>query len=133
VGSREDWRALSARILGLIDASHLASDLLSEGNSVGAMEDLGNHAAAILSDLRAFGELLDKAFEHARAAIRRVAAKAGGMLADKTVGTDTRQVYIRSSLVMLAALEGSFRIFSETMKILSGIGQNEPSSTFVAR
>ena len=107
MGTREDWRSLSARIVGLVDACHLASDLLTAGNdSVGAMVDLGNHEAAILSDLRAFGESLDKSSGFAREAIQRVATKAGPMLSDRSSSTEMRQIYIRSALVMLAALEG---------------------------
>ena len=107
MGAHEDWRALSARIVGLIDAAHLASDLLTEGNdSVGAMVDLGKHAAAILSDLQAFGELLDKSSASARGAIQRVAKKAGPMLSEEHASNAMRQIYIRSALVMLAALEG---------------------------
>ena len=100
------WTALSARIRGLTSASHLAAELLTARNdSVGVMVDLGKHASAILRDLRAFGSTLDSASDSATAAINRVAEKIGPMLVDTTSSTDMRQIHLRSSLVILAALE----------------------------
>jgi hypothetical protein len=100
------WTALSARIRGLTSASHLAAELLTARNdSVGVMVDLGKHASAILRDLRAFGSTLDSASDSASAAINRVAEKIGPMLVDTTSSTDMRQIHLRSSLVILAALE----------------------------
>lgn len=107
MSSKPTWSALSARIRGLIDASQLASHLFDKNNdSLGVMVDLGNHASAILSDVKAFGGSLDPANEYAIKAINRVAEKIGPMLVDKSSTSEVRQIYIRSAIVILAALEG---------------------------
>jgi hypothetical protein len=107
MATRDTWAALSARIRGLIKASELAASLFQANNdSLGAMVDLGKHASAILSDLIAFGNSLDKSDQLAIDAIKRVAGRVGPMLVDNSSSTESRQIYVRSSLVILAALEG---------------------------
>jgi hypothetical protein len=107
MGNIEAWTALAARIRGLIDASHLAAELFTKSNdSLGVMVDLGNHASAILSDLLAFSKSLDESEKDAKAAIHRVASKIGPILMDHNSTSDMRQIYVRTSIVALAALEG---------------------------
>jgi hypothetical protein len=102
----DNWTALSARIRGLIDASHLAAELFARNNdALGGMIHLGKHALAILNDLDKFGATLDDSSEHARLAIKKLASEAGELFNTVHTTTDMRQIYIRSGLLMLAAAE----------------------------
>lgn len=102
----EQWYALSARIRGLTAAGRMADQLLRPGgDSLGAMVELGAHAAEILAELRVFGSSLDSSSKRVKTAIERVAARTAPMLADTAASTEMRQIHMRSALVSLAALE----------------------------
>jgi hypothetical protein len=102
----DDWTALSARIRGLIDASHLAAELFAKNNdALGGMVHLGKHALTVLNDLERFGATLDDSSEHARLAINKLVYEAGTLFRNVDGTTEMRQIYIRSGLLMLAAAE----------------------------
>lgn len=104
---RSTWTDLSARLHGLIDASKLAADLFrNRGDSVEVIVRLRDHASAILSDLRAFQPQITADFPSAAQAIARVSEQIGSMLADQSGTQDTRQIHVRSAIVILAALDG---------------------------
>ena len=104
---RSTWTDLSARLHGLIDASKLAADLFRDkGDALGVIVRLRDHARAILSDLRSFRGRIAADSPSAAQAIDRVAEQIGGMLVDESSTQDTRQIHIRSAIVILAALDG---------------------------
>ena len=73
----DEWAPISARIRGLVDASHLAAELFARNNdALGGMVHLGKHALAILNDLDEFGATLDDSSKHARVAIGKLTAEA---------------------------------------------------------
>lgn len=101
------WSSLSARIRGLVEASKLAADLFANrAGSTTVIARLQDHASAILSDLKAFQALLRTDFPHAAAAIKRVSEQIGGPLVDPTATSDTREINVRSAIIILAALDG---------------------------
>jgi hypothetical protein len=107
MGTRETWEPLSARIRGLIEASRLAVDLVPLSTDAhGVMGDLSNHAGAILSDLQAFANGLGISEGPAREAIQRVDGKVGPMLRTPSTNRASRDIEVRTAIVILAALEG---------------------------
>jgi hypothetical protein len=66
----DEWTPISARIRGLVDASHLAAELFARNNdALGGMVHLGKHALAILNDLDKFAATLDDSSEQARVSV----------------------------------------------------------------
>jgi hypothetical protein len=103
-----DERArLSARIHGLVKASELASSLFERNNdSVGTMVDLGKTAASILSDLASFRVMLGPSVLEVSTRIEAAESRTRPLLAEGVTTTqDMRQIYIRTALVVFAALE----------------------------
>ena len=94
-------------IHGLVKASELASSLFERNNdSVGAMVDLGKTAASILSDLASFRAMLGPSVLEVSTRIDAAESRARPLLAEGVAITqDMRQIYIRTALVVLAALE----------------------------
>lgn len=105
----DDWTALSARIRGLIDASHLASQLLSRNlDASPGLIELRKHAADILTELENYGASLGTSSPRVVLAIMRLVGTAMPMLnkdSDANQSSDTRLNNIRSGLVMIAAGE----------------------------
>ena len=103
----DEWTRLSARIHGLVKASELASSLFERNNdSVGAMVDLGKTAASILSDLATFRVMLGPSILEVSTRIEAAESRARPLLVEGMATTqDMRQIYIRTALVVLAALE----------------------------
>jgi hypothetical protein len=103
----DEWRRLSARIHGLVKASELASSLFERNNdSVGAMVDLGKTAASIFSDLATFRAMLGPSILEVSTRIEAAESRARPLLVEGVASTqDMRQIYIRTVLVVLAALE----------------------------
>jgi hypothetical protein len=111
--THDSWQPLSARIQGLTNAGQFAANLFGHsGDSSRVIEAFAEHAKSILSDLLAFakslekGESLKNADGYAREAIDRVSKEVYPLLNDKSNTTDMRRVHVRTSLVILSALEG---------------------------
>jgi hypothetical protein len=104
---RATWINLSARVQGLIEASKLAADMFRDkGDAMGVFVRLQEHASAILSDIKGFGDSPGPEFPDAAKAIERVNQQIGSMLIDTSASTDMRQIHIKSAIVILAALAG---------------------------
>jgi hypothetical protein len=103
----DDWIGLSARIRGLLQASHLAAEILTKNSdALPGMIELGKHASAVLNDLVTFGASLDASAERASRAIEKLKETAGPLFFDSGDRTqETRLIHIRSGLVMIAAAE----------------------------
>ena len=105
----DDWTALSARIRGLIDASHLASQLLSRNlDASPGLIELRKHAVHILKELESYSASLGASSPRVVLAIMRLIGTAMPMLDQANDGNqspDSRLNNIRSGLVMIAAGE----------------------------
>lgn len=103
----DEWARLSARIHGLVKASELASSLFEKNNdSLGAMVDLAKTAASVFSDLTSFRATLGVPNAEVSARIEAAESRVRPLLAEGVASSaEMRQIYIRSALVVLAALE----------------------------
>jgi hypothetical protein len=118
----DEWTRLASRIRGLTRAGELCASLLPPGNdSVGAIVGLGKHASSVLQDLVNFGANLDESQKAAKRAIQAVESEAKPLLSEANATSASRQIYIRSALVMLAAIEVelSYLIFDRQSEIRS--------------
>ena len=103
--TREDWTGLSLRIRGLTEASNLAANLLTRGDSQNVNKHLREHTLEILNDLRAFGDRLGESDKDARAVIQSLAKMTTPILVE-TGNRDSEQISVRSAIVIIAAMEG---------------------------
>jgi hypothetical protein len=102
----DSWIALAARIRGLVDASHLASQLLARNIDASAgLIELRKHATDILKELGIYAASLGTSSPRVVSAIMRLVGTAMPMFNDLNQGPDSRLNNIRSGLVMIAAGE----------------------------
>jgi hypothetical protein len=105
----DDWTPSSARIRGLIDASHLASQLLSRNlDASPGLIELRTHATDVLKELERYGASLGTSSPRVALAIARLVGTASPMFnkdGDSSQSPDSRLNNIRSGLVMIAAGE----------------------------
>jgi hypothetical protein len=113
MGTRDYWQPLSARIRSLSEAGQFAASLFRNSGEAGRTTvELEAHLAAIREDLLHFANALPKASnpnnsdEYARQAINRVSEAIRPLLQNGNATTDMRSMNVRTSLVLVAALEG---------------------------
>jgi hypothetical protein len=110
--TEDSWQPLSARIRGLIDAGQFGAHLLGSHDSSRVVKAFADHARAILSDLVAFANSLEKdeslktADGQTCQAIDRVKNEVYPLLTGDDGTLDLRRINVRTGLVLLAALEG---------------------------
>lgn len=104
----DQWKALSSRILGLVQAGELHARFLAvRGNDTyGRERRLREHCTAVLSALREFRDQFQESLPaNALAALDEFVRKADELLRDAKGGPQAFQERVWASLVMLAAFE----------------------------
>ena len=104
----DQWKALSSRIRGLIQAGQLHASYLSvrSSDSYGRAKRLREHSERVLSALESFQKQFQQALPPAAlASIDNFIRQTGGLIRDTTGTQDSHQERVWAALVQLVAFE----------------------------